>query len=423
MDELYVTILLTIKQFVFLRLQFVLVIVLLFSGCSTKSPLPHKVSLNSMGDTATVTLNNTPSEFKLRVVNEGSIPISFYISPRQVNLFNTSAILTSVTYGSMTEAEKAYALWRFVADYTWHGEPLSKSSQLLHNPAMLVNSFGSVICDDVSAALVNLAKLAGLNARVVSLNGHVVAEIYYDQSWHMFDADMDNVYFNEDKSICSVHQLENNPRLFSNSYNKLNFIKQKMAIKTIGSAKDNYINDWYYYELPEYKSLVTLPVGGAMEFSSYKKFSPLHKSIHHEQLASYTSFGSYFTQLDIIGDTIIEVNSPYAIQQVELKTNQASPTQIYYSTNGSSWFYKGNLGNGNSNVTFSTESEADSPFTFHYFVKFKSSTLHQKAIRVLQRNRFVFSERTLFNNTQKSFQLVRTDGKRWTSSSFKVTIN
>lgn len=196
-----------------------------------------------------------------------------------------------------------------------------------------------------------------------------------------------------------------------------------MTVKTISSAKDNYVNEWYQYEMPEYNSTVSLPEGGTMVFYSYEKFSLIHKNIHHEQLPCYTSFGSCFTQLNVNGDTIVEVNSPYAVEEIGLKTNQASGLAVYYSTDGSSWSYKGNLGSGCSNVTFLTESEDVSPFTFHYFVKFKSCTPYPETTSLLHRNRFVFSERALFNNMQKSFQLVRTDGKKWTASNFEITIN
>jgi hypothetical protein len=71
-------------------------------------------------------------------------------------------------------------------------------------------------CSQQSYVLVQLANDLGLPARQVGLNGHVVAEIWYDRDWHMFDPDYELVIRNARGSIASVADLEQDgPRLMA----------------------------------------------------------------------------------------------------------------------------------------------------------------------------------------------------------------
>lgn len=400
-----------------------LLLFLVLVGCN-RNPLPdYHVVISSKGDTATVTCHTVPSMFKLKVINSSEYPLRFYITPKQVNLYNTTGILQSLLDSSMTEAEKSFVLWRFVADYTWHSGPLSKSSQLLHNPGMLVNSFGACICDDASAALVHLAKTAGLNARVVSLGGHVVAELYYQNGWHMFDADMDNVFYDDKKNICSVKQLEANPTYFKNSYKPLHFVKQIMAEKTIGSSIDNYVNDWYRYIDTGYCSVMIMPEKGSVVLHSIQNFSPVQEKVHLESFPVYRNVGLAYSSLVIGSDTVIELKSPYAIRQVALESSDALPADIFYSHDGNYWEYRGSFTNTTASSVFATEGVDGSPFTFHCFVKLKLKGEQRASMALNIESEFVFSDRALFNNTEKAFQLIRTDGKRWATSDFKLELN
>lgn len=400
-----------------------LLLLLVLVGCNRSNLPAYNVVVSSKGDTATVMCHTVPSVFKLKVINSSDYPLPFYITPKQVNLYNTTGIVQSLLDSSMTEAEKAFTLWRFVADYTWHSEPLSKNSQLLHNPGMLVNSFGACICDDVSAALVNLARTAGLSSRVVSLGGHVVAEVYYQNGWHMFDADMDNVFYDDKKNVCSVEQLETNPTFFKNSYKALHFVKQKMAEKTIGSSRGNYVNDWYRYTDTGYSSVMVLPGHGSVVFQSNKRFSPVQEKVHRESFPVYRNVGLAYSTVIVASDTVIELKSPYAIRQVNLKTTNALPADIFYSQDGNSWAYKGSFTTATSSNVFTTEGTDGSPFTFHCLIKLKLKGEQTRSMALKIENEFVFSDRALFNNTKRSFQLIRTDGKRWTNSDFKLQLN
>jgi hypothetical protein len=83
----------------------------------------------------------------------------------------------------------------------------------LNNPILLFNAFGFGNCGDFASALTILAEEAGLKSRRVDLNMHSVTEIYYDNSWHMFDANLGIIIKNNDGSIASVEEIFNNPKL------------------------------------------------------------------------------------------------------------------------------------------------------------------------------------------------------------------
>ena len=58
---------------------------------------------------------------------------------------------------------------------------------ILHSPVFFLNTFGSGFCDDWAMNFGALVALFGFEYRIWELSGHVVAEVKYDESWHVFD--------------------------------------------------------------------------------------------------------------------------------------------------------------------------------------------------------------------------------------------
>ena len=80
---------------------------------------------------------------------------------------------------------------------------------MVSDPLVLLQ-FGEMRCGHVARVAVDLFSAAGYQARLVQLGGHVIAEVYYGQNWHYFDADLfkgGQCVFNPDGSIPSVDQL------------------------------------------------------------------------------------------------------------------------------------------------------------------------------------------------------------------------
>lgn len=135
------------------------------------------------------------------------------LSNNMVDMSSIDSIIEGVVDDSMTEEEKAIALWKFVRDYRYHGHPPTPGG--INDPIQFFNVYGYGICGAASEVLARLWNRAGLRSRVVNLKGHVVSEVYYDKDWHLFDADCQAYYLEEDnKTIASLEDLNRNLSLF-----------------------------------------------------------------------------------------------------------------------------------------------------------------------------------------------------------------
>jgi hypothetical protein len=147
-------------------------------------------------------------------------------------------LLKSFKLDNLSDEEKVWQIYSNVEKlehkftyYSWLENPVSiifeiiifeplyeiianKKSQFLNTlrePYLLFNAGGG-ICSQSAIAMVKLAEKIGLEGRVIWLEGHGVAEIYYDNAWHLFDADM-GVAFKEDEHILSYNEIINHPDL------------------------------------------------------------------------------------------------------------------------------------------------------------------------------------------------------------------
>lgn len=111
----------------------------------------------------------------------------------------------------------ALTLWRFLIANRYHHDPLTPWTWA-HSPALFINSVGFGYCDDVSSAFVALARTAGHPARVWTLDGHVVPEIWIDGRWEMYDADLGVYYLDALGLPCGVEALAADPSLIMSPY-------------------------------------------------------------------------------------------------------------------------------------------------------------------------------------------------------------
>ena len=58
-----------------------------------------------------------------------------------------------------------------------------------------------------AANVICLARYCGMPARGSTINNHCVAEIFYDNAWHMFDADLIEYYPKADGTIASLQEI------------------------------------------------------------------------------------------------------------------------------------------------------------------------------------------------------------------------
>lgn len=131
---------------------------------------------------------------------------------RTVDCSSFEAIARGVLKPSMTDEEKAIALFHFFRQRVYHYQNLSESRE----PLKTVNILGNTLCGSQATCMKGLLEgCAGLKTRTVSHPGHTFYEVWYDGKWHGFDT-MTNFYVftrGEKRSIASFEELRRDPTL------------------------------------------------------------------------------------------------------------------------------------------------------------------------------------------------------------------
>lgn len=126
----------------------------------------------------------------------------------------------------------------------------------IRDPGNLLKRGESALCSDSSYVLMQLAIAAGIRARHVGLNGHVVMEAWYDGDWHMYDPDFEVVPYDDSGAVLSVQALSEDEVTIRNLYaGKLaGELDADEVIRIITSRYDN--------------SFVSFPPGSQFEWKS-----------------------------------------------------------------------------------------------------------------------------------------------------------
>lgn len=87
--------------------------------------------------------------------------------------------------GDRTTAALAFSAYRTIRGHVragGNGNPRAS----VHDPRVLINTYGVGLCDDQAHALATVWRWLGIESRVWDLSWHVVPE-YEDNGWHMLD--------------------------------------------------------------------------------------------------------------------------------------------------------------------------------------------------------------------------------------------
>ncbi len=114
------------------------------------------------------------------------------------NASDIRSLVATATRGCQSDRDKAIALWAYIARrpfYHWdvsreHPEFNTELGFVL-DPISDLNVHGQVICFEVIDTLGTMAEVAGIETRSQALPGHMVLEMFYDDKWHLFDAQYD----------------------------------------------------------------------------------------------------------------------------------------------------------------------------------------------------------------------------------------
>jgi hypothetical protein len=130
--------------------------------------------------------------------------------------FALKEIFDKITAGARTNRDKHVAVLRFLQQSMVRNPyllPVYRDGSTVWDPLVLLE-LGETMQGGMARLAVDLFDSVGYQARLVQLGQHVIAEIYYDQKWHYFDAALFNngdTLFNPDGAIPSVVELSRNP--------------------------------------------------------------------------------------------------------------------------------------------------------------------------------------------------------------------
>ncbi|MGH9160639.1 MAG: transglutaminase domain-containing protein [Vicinamibacteraceae bacterium] len=161
----------------------------------TADPVNHSVSIRNVGSTSVV---------NPKIVLRGR------------DWSTVEHMLAGIVTPEMSAEQKARAIWSFARTNRYHWVPATRGFDD-DDPVKLFNAYGYGFCNDVSSAQAALYELLDLPFRRRNLGAHSehsVIEVYYDNDWHVLDADRDGLYLELDnKTIAGVDDLIADPGL------------------------------------------------------------------------------------------------------------------------------------------------------------------------------------------------------------------
>lgn len=169
--------------------------------------------------------------------------------------------------------------FRFVRDYTWHDELVTRYNWV-YSPYILVNSFGGGLCGLRSAVLTNILLKFGFEARSWSLEGHVVTEVHTGGRWKLLDVDNGVYYYTRENKIASYADLCSDESLITNpditvvaksDYNYMHVYSGKMAAIYLSTYDNTEFNVNYKISLENEELYFELPAGASITFPINKK--------------------------------------------------------------------------------------------------------------------------------------------------------
>jgi hypothetical protein len=110
----------------------------------------------------------------------------------------------------MTDKEKGIAIWEFMVGHQYQDAPpvdYLEVGNCVKDPLKMANVYGYSLCSVVAAEVQAMARYLGMKARGYGLDNHVVAELWWNNSWHMLDASLVNYFPKPDGELASVEEI------------------------------------------------------------------------------------------------------------------------------------------------------------------------------------------------------------------------
>lgn len=147
------------------------------------------------------------NNLELSMENIGSEPV---INPRvhvdgQRRWHSLREIVDGLVDGSMSDAEKARAIWEFARRHRYHS---TTADDEVKDTVKMLNIYGYTLCWDEAYTVSNLWQAAGLQVRRGVPHGHCTTEVFFDGAYHLLDSDEHLLYLLRDnETIASEEDL------------------------------------------------------------------------------------------------------------------------------------------------------------------------------------------------------------------------
>ncbi len=152
-----------------------------------------------------------PTLISLKIANTGNglVRNPRIIVNNQKNWYSATDIADEAIAGASTPREKAFAIWNFVRRNRYHWYPPERHVETA-DLVKLFNVYGYGFCDSGAYGVEGLYKKAGFwGGRTWLLAGHFIGEVYYENAWHMLDADLQVFYpARDNETVASVEECE-----------------------------------------------------------------------------------------------------------------------------------------------------------------------------------------------------------------------
>ena len=350
-------------------------------------PSPNKFSRSDFSGTDSFFTIKADTSYlcnsmSLLIENKSGKSASFYITPAEFNFYNTHDIVKSILSDSLSDKDKSIALWNFV----------------VHN--------------------------TGIRSRIYNMRGHVLTELYFNNDWHVFDADKALFYARPDGTIASYDYMKRHPEIITEKNKELtNWIWVIKNNNTLRALKfrlisHNHIPAWGQ---KEYTSALQLDPGNSVCF--FLNYNSLLSNYNYADLTGF-GFRRLYQRVGYLNYTltcneeaankretqVFHKKFPYPIDQIEISTgqgNQGNLYDLYYSADDLHWFYKGSFGANHSTITFSLNHITNTSYTFNYSLKLVPVGQQPSAkSQFTVTGRFRFSDKILINNNLQACKVI-----------------
>ena len=114
---------------------------------------------------------------------------------------NLDEIIATAVKGLETDRDKARAIWEYHRRQVFHATTWDSECS---DPIKAYNVYGYTICNNDAEILSGLWQAAGLKTAMATPPGHVVSQVLYDGSYHLFDGDEHCFFLKRDnKTVAS----------------------------------------------------------------------------------------------------------------------------------------------------------------------------------------------------------------------------